>query len=47
MTADPPKHGYAAADPARSHTAHVVRELGLGIIAGTYPPKPSCPAMPN
>jgi DNA-binding FadR family transcriptional regulator len=29
-------HAYAAAEPARSHTAHVVRELGMGIVSGRY-----------
>lgn len=30
-------YDYAADEQARSHTASVVRELGLGIVAGTYP----------
>ncbi|HEY0855295.1 MAG TPA: FadR/GntR family transcriptional regulator [Devosia sp.] len=30
-------YDYAASSPARSHTANVVRELGLGIVAGRYP----------
>lgn len=29
-------HTYSGAAPARSHTAHVVRELGLGIVSGRY-----------
>ena len=33
----PNAHGYGAKEPARSHTAHVVREIGLGIVAETYP----------
>ncbi len=37
MVAKPSKHDYAATEPVRSHTAHVVRELGVGIVAGTYP----------
>lgn len=32
-----PPHDYAASDPARSHTAHVLREIGLGIVSGRYP----------
>ncbi len=36
-------HDYAADGPTRSHTAHVVRELGMGIIAGTYPEKSILP----
>ena len=31
------EHDYAANDPARSHTAHVLREIGLGIVSGRYP----------
>ena len=31
-----PGHEFAASEPARSHTAHVVRELGMGIVDGTY-----------
>ncbi len=30
-------YDYAASSPARSHTATVVRELGLGIVAGRHP----------
>jgi DNA-binding FadR family transcriptional regulator len=30
-------HDYAASDPGRSHTAHVLREIGLGIVSGKYP----------
>ncbi|RYY33816.1 MAG: FadR family transcriptional regulator, partial [Sphingomonadales bacterium] len=30
-------YDYAAATAPRSHTAHVVRELGLGIVAGRHP----------
>jgi DNA-binding FadR family transcriptional regulator len=38
MVAGPsPKHDFSASDPARSHTAHVVREIGMGIVDGTYP----------
>lgn len=37
MTGYAATHDYAADDPARSHTAHVVRELGMGIISGAYP----------
>lgn len=29
-------HDYAAAGQPRSHTAHVVRELGLGIVSGRH-----------
>lgn len=29
-------HNYATAEPVRSHTAHVVRELGMGIVAGNF-----------
>lgn len=43
MIASPHKHGYAGSDPARSHTAHVVRELGLGIVSGEYPPNAILP----
>lgn len=32
-----PLHDYAASDPARSHTAHVLREMGLDIVSGKYP----------
>lgn len=31
------RHDYAATEPVRSHTAHVVRELGMGIVAGRFP----------
>src|SRR5690606_11183112 len=31
------EHDDAANDPARSHTAHVLREIGLGIVSGRYP----------
>ena len=37
VRADAVPHDYAADDPGRSHTAHVVREIGLGIVSGTYP----------
>lgn len=30
-------HEYKASEPVRSHTAHVLRELGLGIVSGRYP----------
>ncbi len=30
-------YDYAASSPARSHTANVVRELGMGIVAGRHP----------
>ena len=30
-------YDYAASSPVRSHTANVVRELGLGIVAGRHP----------
>jgi DNA-binding FadR family transcriptional regulator len=43
MTAEPNKRGYSATEPARSHTAHVVRELGMGIIGGAYPPNTILP----
>lgn len=33
----PPAHAYGANEPARSHTAHVVREIGVGIISGAHP----------
>jgi DNA-binding FadR family transcriptional regulator len=36
-------HDYAADEQARSHTAHVVRELGMGIVAGSYPEKSILP----
>lgn len=29
-------HAYAADDQSRSHTAHVVRELGMGIVSGGF-----------
>lgn len=29
-------HNYATTEPVRSHTAHVVRELGMGIVAGDF-----------
>lgn len=32
-----PSHAFAPREPVRSHTAHVVRELGLGIVDGSYP----------
>jgi len=32
----PPQRDYATTDPVRSHTGHVVRELGIGIVAGVY-----------
>lgn len=31
-----PKHDFATSEPGRSHTAHVVRTLGMGIVDGTY-----------
>jgi DNA-binding FadR family transcriptional regulator len=34
--ATPQSHDYSGTDPSRSHTAHVVRTIGLGIVAGTY-----------
>lgn len=30
-------HHYKATESSRSHTAHVVREIGLGIVSGRYP----------
>jgi DNA-binding FadR family transcriptional regulator len=33
----PARHDYSATEPVRSHTAHVVRELGMGIVSGAYP----------
>jgi DNA-binding FadR family transcriptional regulator len=36
LATDPSTHDYSATAPVRSHTAHVVRELGMGIVAGTY-----------
>jgi DNA-binding FadR family transcriptional regulator len=38
VTSRPPKYNYDAPEPARSHTAHVVREIGVGIVDGTFPP---------
>lgn len=32
-----PAHDYAASEAARSHTMHVLREIGLGIVSGRYP----------
>jgi DNA-binding FadR family transcriptional regulator len=37
LAAGPTRHDYSAIEPARSHTAHVVREIGMGIVSGTYP----------
>jgi DNA-binding FadR family transcriptional regulator len=31
-----PKREFATGEPVRSHTAHVVRTLGMGIVDGTY-----------
>jgi DNA-binding FadR family transcriptional regulator len=36
VATDPAKHDYSTTDPVRSHTAHVVREIGTAIVAGTY-----------
>src|SRR5690606_33133559 len=36
MILPPQKRAYAATDRARSHTAHVVRELGMDIVSGAY-----------
>lgn len=36
-------HDYSADEQARSHTAHVVRELGMGIVGGTHPEKSILP----
>lgn len=30
-------HDYSTSRPARSHTAHVMREIGLAIVSGHYP----------
>lgn len=30
-------HDYKASEPVRSHTAHVLREIGLGIVSGRFP----------
>jgi len=30
------QHDYAASGPIRSHTAHVMREIGLAIVSGRY-----------
>lgn len=37
MIARMPGRDYAGVEPVRSHTAHVVNELGVGIVGGTYP----------
>jgi DNA-binding FadR family transcriptional regulator len=37
LAAGPSQRDYATTDPARSHTAHVIQEIGTGIVAGTYP----------
>ncbi|HHY50308.1 MAG TPA: FadR family transcriptional regulator [Alphaproteobacteria bacterium] len=37
MTLQPQKYAYAATDHARSHTAHVVRKIGMDIVSGNYP----------
>ena len=37
VSATPSPHDYTATEPARSHTAHVQREIGLGIVSGKYP----------
>ena len=37
MAGPPRLTEFPSNEPARSHTAHVVRELGLGIVAGRYP----------
>ncbi len=37
MAEMPPGRDYGANEPARSHTAHVVREIGVGIVSGKYP----------
>jgi DNA-binding FadR family transcriptional regulator len=37
VVAQSPKHDYSTAEPVRSHTAHVVREIGMGIVSGAYP----------
>jgi DNA-binding FadR family transcriptional regulator len=31
------RRDYTTAEPVRSHTGHVVRELGTGIVSGLYP----------
>jgi DNA-binding FadR family transcriptional regulator len=31
------RRDYTTAEPVRSHTAHVVRELGMGIVSGAHP----------
>jgi DNA-binding FadR family transcriptional regulator len=33
----PQTYDYAAAVPTRSHTSHVMREIGLAIVSGHYP----------
>ena len=38
MSSRPSRYSYDAPEPARSHTAHVVREIGLGIVGGSFPP---------
>lgn len=32
----PSTREYGSIEPVRSHTAHVVREIGMGIVAGTH-----------
>jgi DNA-binding FadR family transcriptional regulator len=42
--ADPTiQHAYTADEPGRSHTAHVVRELGMGIVSGAFAEKTILP----
>jgi DNA-binding FadR family transcriptional regulator len=36
LVPQPNQRDYATTEPVRSHTAHVVQELGVGIVAGTY-----------
>jgi DNA-binding FadR family transcriptional regulator len=31
------RRDYSTDEPVRSHTAHVVREIGVGIVSGSYP----------
>ena len=33
----PSTHTYLGTEPVRSHTAHVLREIGMGIVSGRYP----------
>lgn len=37
MTSRPASHRYANTEPVGSHTAHVIREIGTGIVSGRYP----------